>query len=167
MACLFVQCDGARKCGPAIDGESSTFTGTTTVNAVNGIATFTNLRIAGAAAHTLTFTSAGLTAATSTSTSVTQVAASLSLQTQPAGATSGVAFLAQSVVRILDNAGVLVTTGSGATQVVTAAIASGAGTLSGTVNATAVNGVATFGNLQITGSGAHPIRYGSRPSLPR
>ena len=137
-----------------------------TVNAVNGVATFTNLQIAGPGAHTLTFTSVGLTAATSSSFTVTQVAASLLVQTQPAGATNGAAFTTQPVVHILDNAGLLVTTGSNFDEVVTASIASGPGTLGGTLTAMASNGVATFVGLSITGSGAHTLRFTiSTPTL--
>jgi hypothetical protein len=143
----------------AIATGTGTLAGTVTVNAVNGVATFTNLQINGSGAHTITFTSSGLTSATSSSLSVTQNAASLSIQTQPSGATSGVAFTTQPVVRILDNAGLVVTTGTGATEVVTASIATGTGTLGGTVAVAAVNGVATFTNLQLTGSGAHTLQF--------
>jgi hypothetical protein len=49
---------------------SGTLAGTSTVTAVNGIATFANLRINGAGAHTLTFTASGLTPVTSTTITV-------------------------------------------------------------------------------------------------
>ena len=90
---------------------------------------------------------------------MTQVAASLQVQTQPAGAVNGVAFTTQPVVRILDNAGLVVTTGTGATLTVTAAIASGTGTIGGTVTAVASNGVATFTSLAITGTGDHTLLF--------
>jgi uncharacterized protein YjdB len=138
---------------------TGTVAGTTTVNAVNGVATFTNVRINGAGAHTLQFAAAGLTAATSGTLSVTQVAASLAIATQPAGAASGAAFTTQPVVRILDDAGLVVTSGSGATLSVVASIATGTGTLGGTATVNAVNGVATFNNLSLTGSGAHTLRF--------
>ncbi len=143
----------------AIASGSGTLSGTTTVVAVNGVATFTNLQIAGSGAHTLTFTATGLTSATSGSFTVTQVAASLLVQTQPSGAASGVAFTTQPVVHILDNAGLLVTTGSGASLIVTAAIATGTGSLGGTLTANASNGVATFASLAITGSGDHTLQF--------
>jgi hypothetical protein len=143
----------------AIASGSGTLSGTVTVNAVGGVATFTNLKIAGSGAHTITFTSGALTAATSNSLTVTQTAASLSVQTQPSGASSGSAFTGQPVVQILDNAGQPVTTGAGAALTVTATIASGNGSLSGTAAVAAVNGVATFTNLAITGSGAHTLQF--------
>ncbi len=144
----------------SITSGGGTLVGTQTVNAVNGIATFTNLRIDGPGSRTLQFTSSGLTSATSNALNVTQQAASLQIQTQPATtATSGQAFTRQPVVRILDNAGLVVTTGAGATLSVRAQIASGTGTLGGTTSVNAVNGVATFSNLSITGTGAHTLRF--------
>jgi hypothetical protein len=143
----------------ALASGSGTLVGTTTVSAVAGVATFTNLRIDGAGAHTLAFTSAGLTGVTSTAITVAQMAAALSIQTQPAGAVTGVALTTQPVVRVLDEAGLLVTTGTGATLAVTASVASGGGTLSGTATVSAVGGVATFTSLTITGTGAHTLRF--------
>jgi hypothetical protein len=136
---------------------SGTLVGTATVNAVNGVATFTNLQVNGSGAHTITFTSGALTSATSASFTVTQVAASLSIQTQPAGATNGVAFGTQPVVHVLDNAGLLVT--GGAPLAVTASINTGGGALGGTVTVNTVNGVATFGTLAITGTGDHTLQF--------
>jgi hypothetical protein len=135
---------------------SGSLAGTTTVNAVNGVATFTDLRIIGAGAYTLRFTATGLTAATSSTVNVTQTAASLSVQTQPGNATSGAPFGTQPVIRVLDGAGQLVTGFTGSVQV---SIASGTGTLGGSVVINAVGGIATFTNLQITGSGAFTLRF--------
>src|SRR6185503_11079887 len=73
----------------AIASGTGTLVGTRTVNAVNGVATFGNLRIDGSGPHTLTFTATGLTAATSSSFTVTQSISALVIQTQPGGATTG------------------------------------------------------------------------------
>jgi hypothetical protein len=55
----------------SIASGTGTLSGTTTVAAVNGVATFTNLKITGTGDHTLTFTAAGgLTAATSNTVTV-------------------------------------------------------------------------------------------------
>jgi hypothetical protein len=141
----------------AVASGTGTLSGTTTVNAVGGVATFTNLKISGGGAHTLTFTATGLTAATSTSFTLTQTATQLAITTQPsASASSGSAFGTQPVVEIRDGSGTKVT---GATNAVTAAIATGTGTLVGTTTVNAVNGVATFTNLQINGSGAHTLSF--------
>lgn len=142
-----------------ISSGNGTMLGTSTVNAVNGIATFTNLRVDGSGAHQLRFSASGLTAATSSTFTVTQVANALLVHTQPAGARSGVAFTTQPVVRILDDAGLLVTTGAGATLGVTATVASGVGQLSGAVAVNAVGGVATFTNLSLSGIGPHTLRF--------
>src|SRR5258705_11193273 len=75
------------------------------------------------------------------------VGSQLVILTQPsATATAGVAFSQQPVVRVEDALGNLETADN--TTVVTASIASGGGTLQGTVTATAVGGVATFTNLR-------------------
>src|SRR5439155_21365603 len=72
--------------------------------------------------------------------------ARLTIQTQPStSATAGVAFAQQPVARIEDAFGNLISSDN--STVVTAARASGAGTLQGTVTASALNGLATFTNL--------------------
>jgi hypothetical protein len=124
--------------------------GSTTVNAVNGVATFTNLRINGAGLFTLTFTAIGLPPATSASFVVTQIPGSLFIQTEPGGALSGAPLRIQPVIRILDNANILI---ANSTLAVTATITSGIGQVvaGGTVNA--VGGIATFTSLRVDGSG--------------
>jgi len=69
----------------------------------------------------------------------------LGLVTQPAGAP----LTSQPVVDVRDASGLRV---SFARAPVTVSIASGTGTLSGTTTVQAVNGVATFTNLQVTGA---------------
>jgi hypothetical protein len=133
--------------------------GTTTVSAVGGVASFTDLRLDGSGPVTLGFSSAGLTGVTSAAVTVTQQAASLRVVTQPGGAAVSTAFTVQPVIEILDEAGLRVTTGAGATLSVTATVASGAGTLSGTTAVTAAAGVATFGNLVLSAAGAHTLRF--------
>ncbi len=150
----------------SIGSGSGTLLGTTTVAAVDGVVTFTNLRIAGGGPHTIAFAASGLTGVTSGTVTVSQVATSLEVATAPNGAVSGSPFLSQPVIRVLDAAGAVVTTGAGATLTVTATIASGAGTLGGTTAVAAVAGVATFSNLSITGAGAHSLRFAtSSPAL--
>lgn len=84
------------------------------------------------------------------SVSVTPGAATqLGLRVQPNGANSGTAFLSQPVVEVRDAAGNVVTT---AGQTITVSLASGGGTLSGTTSAIAVNGVATFNGLSLSGT---------------
>jgi len=141
--------------GGALGG---TLTATTNTS---GVATFTNIMITGTiGARTLTFTATGLTSATSGTVTISAGAASqMVITTQPpTAAQSGVAFIQQPVLQLLDASG-NVATQSGI--VVTAAIASGGGTLGGTLTATSDgSGVATFTNLAITGAiGARTLSF--------
>jgi hypothetical protein len=79
------------------------------------------------------------------------------LSTQPSGATNGSTFATQPVIRIVDANGNTSTSFAGN---VTATIASGSGTLSGTTTIAAVSGVATYTNLAIVGtSGNFTLRF--------
>ena len=73
----------------------------------------------------------------------------LALRTQPVGAVVGSPLTTQPVIELQDAAGNLVTS---STTFVTAAIASGGGTLSGTATLAAVAGVVAFTDLRISGS---------------
>src|SRR5207247_232490 len=127
-----------------------TLTATTTAG---GTASFTNVSISGTAGErTLTFSAAGFVSAASGPVNVTAGAATqLTLTTQPSStAQSGVPFAQQPVVQLRDGAGNPV---SQAGVTVTAAIATGGGTLGGTLTAaTNGSGVASFTNLAITGT---------------
>ncbi len=146
----------------AIASGTGTLGGTLTATTnSSGVASFTNLVIAGTAgARTLSFSATGLTGVTSGTITVSAGAASqLAIATQPStSAPSGVAFAQQPVIQLEDAAGNAV---SQSGVIVTAAIASGAGTLGGTLTATAnTSGVATFTNLAITGTvGARTLSF--------
>jgi adhesin/invasin len=130
---------------------TGTITGSTTTS-VNGVATFSDLRIAGTGTFTLTFSADNVTSATSQSFSVTDVQATqLSITTQPsASAQSGVALAQQPAVQALDASGNTVARSG---IVVTAAISAGGGTLGGTATATTdASGTATFTDLSISGA---------------
>src|SRR5213076_2252342 len=119
----------------------------------SGVASFTNLSISGTAGdRTLSFSATGLTPAVSGTITVGAGAATqLTLTTQPsATAQSGVAFAQQPVVQLRDGDGNAV---NQAGVTITAAIATGGGTLGGTVTAaTNGSGVASFTHLAITGT---------------
>ena len=143
----------------SIASGTGTLSGTTTVTASSGIATFTDLVITGTAGNfTLTFTPASLSAVTSNSLAITAGAASAAaITTQPIGAASGSTLATQPVIRIVDASGNTVTSPN---VNVVASIASGSGTLSGTTTVASVAGVATFTNLVITGTaGAFTLRF--------
>ena len=134
--------------------SGGTLGGTTTaMTDPNGQATFTNLSITGTIGdYTLTFSASGLTNATSDTIAIIAGApAQLGIVTQPsATAQAGVAFAQQPVIEVQDASGNAVTQ---AGMVVTAAIASGGGTLGGILTATTgVSGQATFTDLSIGGT---------------
>src|SRR5581483_6795218 len=89
-----------------------TLSGTLTVAAVNGIATFSNLSLDKAATgYTLQATDGNLSAATSSSFTITPAAAHhLGFGMAPSNATAGVAMNPAVTVRVLDQFGNLVTT---------------------------------------------------------
>jgi hypothetical protein len=136
-----------------------TLTGTTPVNAVNGVATFSNLSInKTGTGYTLSATSSGLATATSGAFNITPGAPTqLVFTTQPsASSVAATAFAAQPVVKVEDANGNVVTTGTGSTDSIALAIGTnpGGGTLSCTSNTvTAVAGVATFAACKVNKTG--------------
>src|SRR5712691_4935430 len=135
---------------------TGTLSGTLTVNAVAGVAMFSNLSIdKTGTGYTLAASAATLTGAISTTFNVTPgTPAKLAFTVQPTNVVSAAAITPAVQVSIQDAQGNLVPT---ATNSVTIAIGTnpGTGTLSGTLTANAVAGVAMFSNLSIdkTGTG--------------
>ncbi|MFN2420511.1 MAG: beta strand repeat-containing protein, partial [Gemmatimonadota bacterium] len=138
---------GANPSGGALSG-------TTTVAAVNGIATFSNLRIDRAGnGYTLIALASGLASATSNSFNVTSGAATrLEFGQQPTNTQAGAAITPAVTVRALDSSGNLSTSFTG-NVTITIGINPAGGTLSGTTTVAAVSGVATFSNLRIDKAG--------------
>jgi hypothetical protein len=134
----------------------ATLSGTKTVNAVGGVATFAGLSIDKVGTgYQLTATSGALAAGDSSTFNITAGAASqLVFTTSPGSATAGSAFAPQPVVEARDALGNLDTSFAGAIVV---AIKSGTGTagamLAGTTTLNASGGVATFPGLSIDKSG--------------
>ena len=125
--------------------------GTNTATAVNGVATFSSVGLSGTAGtlYTLTFAATGLTPAIQgIPLAAFGAATKLELTTASAGAVNGAAFTTQPVVTVKDANGTTVTN---ATSVVTMTVSGGA-SLFATNTATAVNGVATFRDLGISGT---------------
>ena len=124
--------DSAINITMSIFSGGGTLQGTTSVAAIAGIATYTNLRIDTSSTHTLaasgTLSIPGAVSANSSSFTINQAAASqLDYTTQPTGATAGSAFATQPVVTVEDAYGNTVTTGPDSTINITAAIQTGAG----------------------------------------
>src|SRR5215472_13763942 len=130
--------------------------GTTTVAAVNGVATFSNLVFTTAGSYTLTAASTGLTSATSSAFTIGAGAATkLVFTTQPANGSAGTP-LANVVVQVQDASGNVVT-GSSASITITSTPAG----VGGTTTVAAVNGVATFSNLVFTTAGSYTLTAAS------
>jgi hypothetical protein len=125
----------------------------------NGAATFTDLRITGAAgAFTLRFSAPGTTPAVSNTITLSgNTGGGIALVTNPpVSPLNGEVFdpTVQPVVQVTDGSG-----GVSGVQV-TAALATGSGTLDGTTTATTdASGMARFADLGISGVGSHSIVF--------
>lgn len=128
------------------------FSGTKTVAAVGGIATFSDLVLDNTqTGYDFIFTSSGLASATSASFDITAaVPASVAFVQQPSNAIAGSNIAPAITVQILDSIGNLVNT---ATDNITLAIgtdpSSGSVTLAGSLTVAAVAGVATFSDINL------------------
>ena len=133
------------------DGFATTV-GTTTINAVAGVATFSGVGISGTAGitYTLTYTS-GVITTSQTILLQPGTASEISLPNSAAGAASGSPFTTQPIVNIIDSSGNTVTSN---TAPVTIAVSGGDGlaTIFGTTTINAVAGVATFSGVGISGT---------------
>jgi hypothetical protein len=139
---------------------SGTLSGTVTRNAVNGVATFDDLKINKVGnGYTLTAASGSLTGATSSPFNITLGApAELAFTSQPSGGTTGTAFATQPAVEVRDAGGNRITGGQGSGANIVLAIVSGTGTAGAVLSCTtnplgATNGLATFGGCQINLAG--------------
>jgi len=136
-----------------------TLSGTTTVGAVNGVATFSNLRIDKAGTgYTLAASAGGLTGATSTAFDIAPGAATqLAFTVQPTSTAAFGTISPPVQVTASDAFGNIATSFTG--QVAIAIGRNGGalfpGTLSGTLSVAAVSGLATFGDLSIDQIGSN------------
>jgi subtilase family serine protease len=129
-------------------------TGALTVNAVNGIATFSDIVFAAPGTAALTVTDGSLTPATSNTFSTIVVPSRLAFAQQPTASSIGVAVSPPITVDVEDLYGQLVSTDNSA---VTLAITGGAATLGGVTTVNAVNGVATFNDIIIPSAGTFTL----------
>ena len=129
---------------------AATLSGTTTVAAVNGLATFTGLTIDKAAAgYELTATDGALTTADSNALTISAAAADHLAYTQQPGSANAGASLGTITVAILDQYGNQTTDTSNVTLAIKSGTGDPAATLTGTTTLAAVNGLATFSGLSI------------------
>jgi hypothetical protein len=136
-------------------GPAANLDGTLTMAASGGTATFSTLFLDTAGTFTLSATDGTLPAATSGSFTVNPAAASqLVFAQQPTNATAGVAVSPALVVDVEDQFGNLVNDSDGI-----AVSASGPGSFNeaSTTTVSAVNGVATFGNMSINTAGTYTL----------
>jgi hypothetical protein len=152
-----------KKVGGKVGGKvgtgtvAATLSGTSSVAADGGIATFSDISLNFAGAYTLLASDAKLTTATSSSISITpNTAAQLAFGTQPATTTAGAA-IADFTVQVQDAYGNVVT---GNTSNVTVAVATepdSAQDITGTLTVAASAGVATFTGLKLKTAGAYTL----------
>jgi hypothetical protein len=146
--------------------RAGTLSGITTVNPVNGVATFSGLSINRAGSgYTLVASSTPLTGATSAAFTISPgTATQLAFTAQPNNGTAGVALAPAIAVTVQDAFG---NTVQSATSSVALAIGMNpaAGTLSGTPTVSVVNGVASFTDLAIDKAGSGYTLLASSNSL--
>ncbi|HYU00563.1 MAG TPA: hypothetical protein VEK85_09300, partial [Gemmatimonadales bacterium] len=137
--------------------SGGTLSGSTTVSAVSGVATFGDLSInTSGTGYTLTATATGLTGATSTPFGITPGPAThLVFSVQPANATAGATLTPAVQVSAQDAAGNTVPSFSGSVTVALGGTNPAGGTLAGTTTVPTVNGVASFATLSIDKSGSY------------
>ena len=131
-----------------------TLSGTLTVPAVNGVATFSDLSLSEDGSYTLTASHDALNVV-SNSFDVTPVATQVTFRTQPGNTTAG-SPIPDFTVGVYDEDGDLVT---GYVGTITVAKATGAGGIvSGNTTVAVVNGLATFTGLVIDVADAYTLR---------
>ena len=156
--------------GNVITGDTSTVTvavatgpagfdagSTTSMAAVGGVATFSNLLFDTTGNYTLSVSDGGLTRATTGSITISPASASqLVLEQSPTTGTAGQALAPSLTVTVEDSFGNVVTSDA---STVTVAVATGpAGFAVGsTTNVTPVSGVATFSNLVLDTAGNYTL----------
>ena len=136
--------------------------GTLTVNAVNGVATFTNITVTSTGSESLRATDGSLSSATSNTFTVKPVppvigaASQIAFSQQPFSVTAGSVITPSVSVQVLDANGNLVDTD---TSVVTLTIGSGpaGAVLGGTFSVAAVAGVATFTDITLSLAGTYTL----------
>ena len=139
-----------------VTGGGGSVTNTLANTNINGIANSGGWTLGPASGtHTLTATVSGATPATFTATA-TAPPTQLAVTTQPEGVITGEVFDVQPAISIRDASNNLVATSN---ALVTASIASGTGTLSGNTSVAAINGVATFINLAVTGNSPVTLKF--------
>lgn len=142
--------------------NGGTLSGTLTVDAVAGVATFSNVKIDRVGGgYKLRATASLMKPVTS---SVFKIVSNLSFTVQPSTNPPNTVFDTPVEVSVVDSSSAVI---AGYVGNVTIALASGPGSLSGTLTVAAVSGVATFADLQIDTLGTYTmVASASAGSLP-
>ena len=140
----------------AVASGPGSLSGTLTVAASSGIATFNNVKLNTAGSYTLTASDGSLTPATSSSFAVSAASASkVVYAVQPSNVTAGVADSPSIVVDVEDQFGNIVTSDS---SNVTLAVASGPGSRQWHHRPMAASGgIATFDNVKLNTAGSYTL----------
>jgi hypothetical protein len=138
----------------ATSPEGATIDGTTTVTAVNGVATFSDVDLQTAGVYRISADAAGLVGATTYYFRVIPAApAALTFTQDASNLTAGAAITAMKV-QVVDAFGNLCVYGN---RVVTLAKKTGPGAVTGWLKAATVNGVATFGAVRAVTAGDYVL----------
>lgn len=137
----------------SLTSGTGAISGAATMNAVSGVAEFTDLSVDFSGSDKkITAAASGMTSAESTVFNIAHgTGVTLAFTTQPGGGTAGVAWSQQPKISLLDAFGNLVSTNSA--MYLTLALTPGAGTLSGNYFRKLSAGVATFTDLNVDQSG--------------
>ena len=148
----------ASKVTAALGGVTgATMTGTATVTASHGIATFSDLAVKTAGALTMAFSDGALTKATSDSFTVApDTASQLAFKAAPAAAKAG-ATLTAITAQVEDQFGNVVSTDTSDITLALNTSPSGAA-ITGTKKQTAVAGVSTFNDIALQAAGTYTIK---------
>ena len=133
----------------------STLSGTTSMAAVGGIATFTDLSLnkTGSGYMLLALDGSLIGALSNTFTIVPAAAAQVAFNVQPGNTMAGTSISPAVTVQVIDGFGNVVTSDNTSQVVVALGANPGGGTLSGTLTMQVTSGVASFGNLSINKTG--------------
>ena len=144
----------------AVASGPGSLSGTLTVAASSGIATFNNVKLNTAGSYTLTASDGSLTPATSSSFTVSPAAASKVVYGQQPEQRDGRSRRQPGRSRSRwETSRNIVTTDS---SNVTLSVASGPGSLSGTVTLAASSGIATFSNVKLNTAGSYTLTASRR-----
>ncbi len=142
--------------GTPVSGQS--FTWVSSVPTVASVNTSGLVTAALIGSTNITASVSGVSSASAAITVVEGTPATLFINTQPSGAAAGASFGVQPAIEVRDAGGNL----TSAATAVTADIASGGGTLSGSTTVSASGGVATFTTLGIAGTtGSRTLSFSS------